>query len=137
VVSNNGSGVNTQALSAIAPPVLGDSMQLSLDCTGFPLAMAITRIPWVAGTPFLMGGDKGEILVELTPGTGFNYMLPHLGASASSPVMPIPLLLAIYGTQLYAQGYCGSGSVLGAGSSNPAGLTNYSNLLEMQVGSQL
>ncbi len=132
LVLDNGLGINTQAMDVPDAPELGGTFALSADCTGFPSALAFFRIAFAPGPAVVLGGTKGELLVNLTPGVGIDAAMPHGGGVATLPLGALPLDLSFFGFVVRSQGFCGNGP----GGSNPAGLTNFTNLITITVGSQ-
>ncbi len=132
VMASNGLGINTQVMAVPDAPDLGGTFSLSADCTGFPSALAFIRIAFAPGPAVVLGGTKGELLVNLTPGVGIDAALPHGGGVATLPLGSLPLDLSFFGFVVRSQGFCGNGP----GGSNPAGLTNFTNLITVTVGSQ-
>jgi hypothetical protein len=133
VQSLNGLGINTQVLTIPDAPELGGTFAASIDCTGFAAGGVLFRLAFFpTGVNPILGGTKGQLLVQLISGAGISgFAGAHGGAPKAIPFGGVPLLLQFYGFQPDVQAFCGTG-----GNPTPPGKTNLSNLCRVTVGSQ-
>lgn len=110
-----GMGINNHPITVVSPPILGGSYGTSVDCTGFtPGKFASFRIGFFPGTPFVLGGTKGELLVNIVPGGGLDFLVPdHMGGVAARFAPPVPVDLSFYGFAIEEQAFCGGTWTLG------------------------
>jgi len=118
----NGSGLNPLALSQNADPVLGQSWDLTCDCSGLAPGLAL-----VTGRGGPLSGvflPQGELLLDVTTPRYFQRLQAHAGG----PVLfslAVPSSLALISLPLSVQGLC-------TGAPAPAG--RLTNALDVLVG---
>jgi len=99
----NGSGVNPQTLSEVAPPVMARPWLVDLDCSGHASGFSLLA-GYAAGQPGLPS-LAGEVLVDPTSMQLFRVIQGHTGGLSRFSLL-IPADVALISLEMHLQGLC-------------------------------